>query len=54
MTLYRFNLFPKTCDRCGRRFLFEIYDIYYIMVGIEHYSLKCYICRQCMKGKKVE
>ena len=48
MTIYRFALFPKSCDKCGRIFIWERYDIFFKQVGIEYYSLKCVKCKECM------
>lgn len=44
-----FAVFPKRCDRCGRRFIWEPYNTFYKEVGIEHYDLKCVKCRECVR-----
>ena len=45
-----FAIVPKRCDKCGRRFLWEGYSIYYKMVGIECYDLKCIKWKRCNNG----
>ena len=45
----KFAFFPKTCDKCGRKFLWEEYSIYYRMMGIEQMSVKFIKCRKCKK-----
>lgn len=48
-----FAFLPKRCSICNRLFIFEEYDIYYKMVGIECYSLKQIKCVKC-KEKESE
>ena len=43
----RFAIIPTRCDRCGRLFIFEGYDLYYREVGIEKRSIKCVKCKCC-------
>ena len=49
MTLYDFALTPRRCERCRRRFIFELCDYAYQEVGIEHKDIKVWYCRKCMK-----
>lgn len=51
MTITRYDgysVFPKRCSICGRLFVFEPYNEYYVEVGIEHYSLKRIECFECI------
>lgn len=51
MTITRYDglaIIPKRCDICNRLFWLEFYNTYYKEVGIEHHSLKCIKCRECM------
>ena len=47
----RFAILPKRCGKCGRKFIWEPYNIYYTDVGIEHYHLKQVCCRECPVDK---
>lgn len=47
----RIAILPKRCDKCNRLFWAEPYYIYYVEVGIEHYSLKHIQCEKCKCNK---
>ena len=51
MTLYKFAIIPKTCDKCRRIFWLERYETFYREVGIEHYDLKCVKCFRCRRNE---
>ena len=51
MTLYKFALIPKTCDKCDRIFIFERYFTYTRMMGIECHDVKFIECKNCHEKK---
>ena len=55
MTITKFDkiaIIPKRCDKCNRLFWMEPYNVFYRVVGIEHYSLKHIKCKECVAMEK--
>ena len=46
-----FAIFPKTCDKCGRKFLWEQYSTYTRLVGIGQVPVKFIRCKKCKEEK---
>lgn len=47
-----FAIFPKTCDKCRRRFLWEQYSTYYRLMGIEQIPVKFIRCKKCKEERE--
>ena len=47
-----FAIFPKTCDKCRRRFLLEQYGTYYRLMGIEQIPVKFIRCKKCKEERE--
>ena len=55
MTLTKYDrvaIIPKRCDKCNRLFWLEGYNVFYKVVGIEHYSLEQIECKKCMQSEE--
>lgn len=52
MTVFRFSVLPKFCNRCKRHFWLEPYEVRYIEVGIEHRSIPVCVCKKCLDEVK--
>lgn len=47
-----FAFLPKRCDICNRLFVFEMYNYFYVEVGIDRHSQKWIKCKRCIRGGK--